>query len=71
MNYVGLLAIPKSSKEYLTKARTRIYWDFLLQCGLQGRFQYFSNARMWNQCTPQKLDIVSAVKSLYLNNLAR
>ena len=37
----------------------------------QGRFQYFSDARMWTQCTPQKLDIVAAVSGLYLNNLAR
>ena len=33
---------------------------------LQGRFQYFSDARMWTQYTPQKLAIVSAVSSLYL-----
>ena len=38
---------------------------------LYGRFQYFSDARMWTQHTPQKLDIVAAVSSLYLNNVAR
>ena len=37
---------------------------------VMGKFQYFSDARMWTQCTPQKLDIVWAVSSLYLNNLA-
>ena len=36
----------------------------------QGKFQYFSHARMWTQRTPQKLDIDCAVSSLYLNNLA-
>ena len=36
----------------------------------QRKFQYFSHARMWTQCTPQKLDIVCAVSSLYPNNLA-
>ena len=37
---------------------------------LRGKFQYFSYARMWTQRTPQKLDIVCSVSSLYLNNLA-
>ena len=39
----------------------------------EGRFPespYFTDARMWTQCTPQKLDIVCAVSSLYINNLA-
>ena len=40
------------------------------QSAVQGKFQYFSHARMWTQCTPQKLDIVAAVSSSYLNNLA-
>ena len=32
--------------------------------------QYFSDARIWTQCNPQKLDIVSAASNLYLHNLA-
>ena len=43
---------------------------YLVSQDNQGRFQFFSDARMWTQCTPQKLDIVAAVSSLYLNNLA-
>ena len=49
-----------------------VFSDSLRKLGylLKGRIQYLSDARMWIQCTPQKLDIVSAVSSLYLNNLA-
>ena len=44
--------------------------SYYIPIKLEGKFQYFSDARMWTQCTPQKLDIVCAVSSLYLNNLA-
>ena len=55
---------PNSHTECIKLIALQHHWE------LHRIFQCFSDARMWTQCTPQKLDIVSAVSGSYLNNLA-
>ena len=52
------------------KLQQKQYGDGRTVTAVWGRLRYFTDARMWTQCTPQKLDVVAAVSSLYLDNLA-